>query len=156
MLARSPWTGQRTSGFPSPGDHVITRYRRKNCNLRTQLERIIKRAGLATWPKLFQNIRASRATELAAEYPAHVAAYWLGHSTLVASKHYWQITDEDYQRAAAEPTGGAVQNPVHLGSKPGAFSRREAVHSAPRKPGQTREKWEWKVTPTGLEPVLPP
>ena len=33
--------------------YVITRYRRSNANLRTQLERIIKRAGLEQWPKLF-------------------------------------------------------------------------------------------------------
>ena len=68
--------------------HVVTRYRDGNANLRTQLERIIARAGLKPWPKLFQNLRASRATELASEHPAHVAAAWLGHSTLVANKHY--------------------------------------------------------------------
>ncbi len=141
---------------PSPSEHVITRYRRKNCNLRTQLERIIKRAGLEAWPKLFQNLRASRATELAADYPAHVAAAWLGHSTLVASKHYWQVTDADYQRAASEPTGEALQNPVQLGSKSGASGRGEAVQLTPGKHGKTREKYEEKVTPTGLEPVLPP
>ena len=49
---------------------VITRYRDANANLRTQFERIIKRAGLKAWPKLFQNLRASRATELASEFPA--------------------------------------------------------------------------------------
>lgn len=51
----------------------------------------------------------------------------MGHSTIVASKHYWQVTDEDYQRAAAEPTGGVVQNSVQLGSQPGAFSGSRAV-----------------------------
>jgi integrase len=45
-------------------EHVIVRYRDKNFNLRTQLERIIGRAGLKPWPKLFQNLRATRATEL--------------------------------------------------------------------------------------------
>jgi integrase len=83
--------------------YVITRYRNENANLRTQLERIIRRAGLNTWPKLFQNLRSSRATELAREFPAHVAATWLGHSTLVANKHYWQVTEEDF----AQATGGA-------------------------------------------------
>ena len=35
-----------------PGDEfVITRYRKKNANLRTQLLRILKRAGIAPWPK---------------------------------------------------------------------------------------------------------
>ena len=80
---------------------VITQYRTKNTNLRTQLERIIRAAGLKPWPKLFQNLRASRATELASEHPAHVAAAWLGHSTLVANKHYWQVTDSDFARATA-------------------------------------------------------
>ena len=79
--------------------YVITRYRNADQNLRTTFERIIERAGLTKWPKLFQNLRASRATELAAEHPAHVAAAWLGHSTLVAQKHYWQVTDDDFERA---------------------------------------------------------
>jgi hypothetical protein len=57
--------------------------------LRTQLERIIAKTGPKPWPKLFQNLRASRATELAIEHPAHIAAAWLGHLTLVANEHYW-------------------------------------------------------------------
>ena len=80
-------------------DPVITRYRDRNANLRTQLQRIIENAGLSPWPKLFQNLRASRATELAKEHPGHVAADWLGHSTAVAVKHYWQTTDDDFARA---------------------------------------------------------
>ena len=38
--------------------YIITRYREQNANLRTQLERIIRKAGLEPWPKLFQNLRA--------------------------------------------------------------------------------------------------
>jgi integrase len=101
-------------------ENVIVRYRDRNANLRTQLERIIKRAGLKPWPKLFQNLRASRATELAKQYPAHVAAEWLGHSREIAAEHYWRVTDADYERAIgpdpraladarhAEPAGTAV------------------------------------------------
>ena len=33
--------------------YVITRYRKTNVNLRTELIRIIHRAGLKPWPKLF-------------------------------------------------------------------------------------------------------
>ena len=102
--------------------HVITRYRDANSNLRTQLERIIAKAGLKTWPKLFQNLRATRATELAAEYPAHVAAEWLGHSTMVAQKHYWRVTDADFEKAASQPAE-AVQ---------------KAVQSAPVSDGQEK------------------
>ena len=50
--------------------HVITRYRDPNANLRTRFERSIARAGLKPWPKLFQNLRATRATELAGKFPS--------------------------------------------------------------------------------------
>lgn len=91
--------------------HVITRYRDPNANLRTQFERIIARAGLKPWPKLFQNLRATRATELAAEYPSHVAADWMGHSAMVAQKHYWRTTDADFEKATPP---GALHIPVQL------------------------------------------
>jgi len=56
-----------------PGtEFVITHYRHANANLRTQFQRIIRCAGFEPWPKHFQNLRASRATELAAEHPAYV------------------------------------------------------------------------------------
>lgn len=93
-----------------PGSvYVVTRYRGAGKNLRTQLERIIRSAGLTPWPKLWQNLRASRATELAADFPAHVAAAWLGHSTAVAAKHYWQVTDEDFEKATRKTTRNPAQ-----------------------------------------------
>ncbi|BBO31568.1 tyrosine-type recombinase/integrase [Lacipirellula parvula] len=93
--------------------YVITRYRGANANLRTQLERIIARAGLTPWPKLFQNLRQTRATEIVAEYPQHVASEWLGHTIEIAQAFYWRTTEEDFARAATQPTGGkALQNPV--------------------------------------------
>ena len=56
-----------------PGtEYVITRYRKHNCNLRTQFERIIAKAGLKSWPKLFQNLRSTRETELTERWPKHV------------------------------------------------------------------------------------
>ncbi len=83
-----------------PGaEHVITRYRRTNVNLRTQLHRIICKAGLKVWSRTFQNLRASRETELAETYPLHVCAGWLGHSGVIASKHYLTITQEHFDRA---------------------------------------------------------
>ena len=87
-----------------PGtQHVITRYRDTNANLRTQLLRIIARAGVAPWPKLFQNLRATRATELvAAGWPEYKVCAWIGHTEAVAKKHYWQVTDDDYRKAAGQ------------------------------------------------------
>ncbi len=106
-----------------PGaDFVITRYRDPGDNLRTQLARIIRRAGRTPWPKLWQNLRATRATELAAEHPAHVAAAWLGHSTTIATRHYWQVTEADFERAtrgAGSHTKKLAQNPAQQATETG-------------------------------------
>jgi integrase len=95
-----------------PGtEWVITRYRDNNANLRTQLERIIRRAGLQPWPKLFQNLRSTRETELAETFPMHVVCAWIGNSQPVAAKHYLQLTDEHFDRALV--SAEAAQNRAH-------------------------------------------
>ena len=119
-----------------PGtEYVITRYRKPNVNLRTQLLRIIKRAAAAPWPRLFHNLRASRQTELSEHYPSHVVCDWLGNSENIARQHYLQVLPEHFARAAkanggypraeggAESGAEAVQNPVqqsaaYFGSQP--------------------------------------
>jgi integrase len=80
-------------------EHVIARYRRRNSNLATQLKRIIKRAGLRPWPKLFNNLRSTRQTELEESFPSHVVCAWLGNSQPIARKHYLQVTDDHFARA---------------------------------------------------------
>ncbi len=85
---------------------VISRYRDPSVNLRTQLCRIIKRAGLEAWPKLFQNLRSTRETELAEQYPIHVICAWIGNSPAVAAKHYLQVTEDHFKKA--------LQNPMHF------------------------------------------
>lgn len=104
---------------------VITRYRDSNANLRTMFNKIIKRAGLKAWAKLFHNLRASRQTELAAEHPAHVACAWLGNSEAIARKHYLTVREDDFERAAKSGAVGAevVQNAVQLAS---AQTRKES------------------------------
>ncbi|MBI1369021.1 MAG: tyrosine-type recombinase/integrase [Planctomycetes bacterium] len=82
-------------------DHIIIGYRDSSVNLRTQLTRIIHRAGLEPWPKLFQNLRSTRETELAEAFPMHVVCRWIGNSEPVAAKHYLQMTDEHFERAVA-------------------------------------------------------
>lgn len=105
LLADFDPKAQRLSEQPE-----ITRYRDVNANLRTQLCKIIRRAGLKPWPKLFQDLRATRATELADEYPGHVAADWLGHSEKIADKHYRQTTEEHFNRAVGKLMQKAVQS----------------------------------------------
>tara|TARA_R110002072_G_scaffold273413_2_gene434338 strand:- start:82900 stop:83307 length:408 start_codon:yes stop_codon:yes gene_type:complete len=78
-------------------------------NLEPQFGKIIKRAGLKPWPKVFHNLRASRETELADEYLIQVVCDWIGNSPQVASCHYLQTTEEHFKKA--------VQQPAETGSK---------------------------------------
>jgi hypothetical protein len=52
---------------------------------------------------LFHNLRASRETELAAQFPIHVVCAWIGNTEMIAAKHYLQVTDEYYEQAAQTP-----------------------------------------------------
>ncbi len=90
---------------------MIDRARGSAVNLRTRFESIIKLAGLAPWPKLFQNLRASRETELMAIFPAKDVASWLGNSVPVAMAHYAMATAESFQKATGLPpvsSGGSI------------------------------------------------
>ena len=80
-------------------EYFITRFRDPNQNPRTTMLKIISRAGLKPWPKLFQNLRASRQTELEETFPSHVACAWMGNSQSVAEKHYLQVTEDHFDRA---------------------------------------------------------
>lgn len=81
---------------------VIDRWRSTQKNMRTHFERIIYRAGLDQWPRLFHNLRGSRSCELFSQYPAHVASYWMGQSSRIALEHYLHPTDEQYNDALEE------------------------------------------------------
>ena len=80
-------------------EHVISRYRSTEANLRTQFSKIVVRAGLDPWPKIFHNLRATRQTELEDHFPSHVVCALIGNSPQIARKHYLQITDDHFQRA---------------------------------------------------------
>lgn len=107
-------------------EYVITRYREANCNLRTQLNRIIDRAGLKPWPRLFHNLRSSRQTELAETYPIHVVCAWIGNTREVAEDHYLQVTDAHFEHASVEPER-AARNAARSASESGGQGRTTGV-----------------------------
>ena len=118
--------------------------------LRTQFERIIRRAGAKPWPKLFQNMRASRETELAAQYPLHVVCAWIGNSPAVAKAHYLQVTEADFAKAVQNP----VQS-VQITSQSGAVSKGGPVQEIAEKPAFYRVSKASQAPPRGVEPLLP-
>ena len=44
----------------------------KNSNLRTEMTRLLRRAGVSGWPRLCHSMGASRQTELQREFPLHM------------------------------------------------------------------------------------
>ena len=134
-------------------------------NLRTQAHRIIKRAGLKPWGKTFQNLRASRETELVEDFPVHVVTEWLGNSPDIARKHYLQTHEEHFQRAV-EVDGEKMGTRGGLNT---AVSARIGLHLESRGSNLTpcfaraydnmqkdaiRDNLHL-IPPRGLEPLLP-
>jgi integrase len=91
----------------------------KNVNLRTRFTKIIRRAGVEPWPKLWHNLRASRETELSESFPAHVVCKWIGNSPRVAHEHYLQVTEEHFQKAAQNPAQQSAAIPRKMGKMEG-------------------------------------
>ena len=71
-------------------------------NLGALLSKIVKRAGIPVWPKLMQNLRSTRETELFKLTGGNVKAVcsWLGNSPEIAMIHYAQTTEADMTEAA--------------------------------------------------------
>jgi integrase len=145
--------------------YVITRYRCPSVNLRTQFLRILAKAGIEPWPKLFQNLRSSRQTELTETWPAHVVCAWIGNSEVVARDHYLQITDEHFIKAAAgaEDQGGAESGAASAcgtsqdiaPSCDDKSSRSEAATGNDVMRDNAKPREEESMGDTGLEPVTP-
>ena len=126
--------------------HVIATHR--NRNHRTRILKIIARAGLTAWPKAFHNLRASRQTELEDKFPSHVVCAWLGNSRSVAEKHYLQVTEEHFEKAA-------LQN-AQL-SHPKAGGRRDhAPRNIVKKPQRDATRRKLTVAKVGDEGLEPP
>ena len=135
-------------------EYVITQYRQANVNLRSRLLDIIWAAGLKPWPKLFQNLRSTRETELTKQFPMHVVCRWIGNSAPVAAKHYLQVTDEHFEQAS-QPPDNPVQNPVqsaHVTANQDSSRKTKTLAFAEKSEG-----WPvvntYSVPPRGVEPL---
>ena len=79
---------------------------------------------------------------------------WLGNSQRVAAKHYLQVTDADYERAAeggAKSGALAAQNQAQQVAGDSGTCWQETTQSS----SIYNNVQKYIVTPTGFEPVLP-
>lgn len=134
-----------------------------NANLRTTFEKLIRRAGLKQWPRVFHTLRASCETDLLEEFPISAVTEWLGHSAAVALKHYARVPDHLFERAA---TGAAKSGAVALqfagqtGSdetKPDRTNTAEPPENQPSRcipSGGVELRPSGRMIPGGFEPPL--
>jgi hypothetical protein len=129
---------------PSDQRYVIGGYRDSNSNLRTQFQRILTKAGIQSWPRLFHNLRASRETELMSHFPAHVVETWLGNTSKVAKDHYLQVTPDHIREATQKATHHPVATACNTlqarneSAVSPAFAKDTAVQIPPRGVEETR------------------
>ena len=131
------------------GEEYVVPLARRTGNLRTHALRIIEKAGVSVWPRVFQNLRASRENELMQYEPAYKVEAWIGHTAAVARDHYLKVTDEDYDRAS----GKAAQNPAHSASvrrRQGPSQETESKEN-PVKASNRKNP----IPPAGFEPATP-
>ena len=94
-----------------------------NHHWRTTFLKIVQRAGLQPWPRIFHNLRSSRQTELAEQFPSHVVCAWLGNSEDIARRHYLQVTDDHFAEASS---GSSIDS----GARGGALvAQNQAQHA---------------------------
>ena len=142
---------------PEGSVYCINSYRdATNANLRTQFLRILRRAGIKPWERLFHNLRASRQTDLENRFPTHVVCEWLGNTPDVARRHYLQTTEGHFQEALAgeSPQGWRAKRSVSARPEPPGVAR--GGSSPPKKPEDCAVPGffeEGQVHPTGFEPV---
>ncbi len=82
----------------------------QSANLRTQFLKLIAKAGLEPWPRLFHSMRASRQTELEESFPSHVVCSWIGNSVAIAKQSYLLTTEEHFSRAAGKSVADGGQS----------------------------------------------
>lgn len=128
---------------PDGAELVITRYT-GGANLNPQLHRIIKRAGLKPWHKVWHNLRASRQTELATMYPLHTVCSWIGNTKAIAAGHYLTNTDADFLRAVGQSESDA---------KSDAKVTQKATPHVPAPTGADRRESPEVTTNSGIVPV---
>jgi hypothetical protein len=68
-------------------------------------QNIRERAGLRRWKDAFKVMRRNCETDWAQRYPQYAVSAWIGHGIEVSARHYLQVPEELYQKAAATNEG---------------------------------------------------
>ena len=104
-----------------------------SANLRTQFLKILVRAGVAPWERLFHSMRATRQTELERTFPRHVVCAWMGNTAAVADRHYLLVTESDFEQATRQPIATSPpEQGTATGSESSSSAAQKAAHKTPK------------------------
>ena len=78
--------------------------------LEKSVKAALKRIGEKPWPKLFTNLRATRATEVADQFGIKAESEWIGHGADVAMKHYFMVTEDKWKAATGQISENHTKN----------------------------------------------
>jgi hypothetical protein len=128
-----PYLEAAFEAAPDGALNVITRRRASAQRWGIRLERILARAGIDRWERIFHNLRASRQTELTAVYSIGTVCRWLGNSVEVADAHYLTALESEFERAAR--SARRDKNGAESGAAKRSKRRRTAAnqYTKPRK-----------------------
>ena len=97
----------------APGALYVLPRARGGHNLGTQAKRIVEKAGVKPWPKLFVNMRGSCSDDLQRQGVAEKAInVWIGNTARMRHRHYHSVRPEDWATA----TGKAARIPARPAS----------------------------------------
>jgi integrase len=97
----------------APGAIYVVPRARHGANLGPQAKRIIEKAGVKPWPKLFVNMRGSCSDDLERDGVAEKAINaWVGNTARMRQRHYHSVRAEDW----AAVIGNSVRNPARPAS----------------------------------------
>ena len=130
---------------PDGAEYVLSdRYRRMTTfdliNFRSRLLDIIALAGLKPWPKLFQNMRSTRQTELSESFPSHVVCAVVGQQHSGCG----QALPASHRRTLTPEHWGAAKRRCRIRCS----IRRHALATLRKSPRNTRvcealRAWQW-------------
>ena len=122
--------------------------------MRTTFEKMVRRAGLTPWPKLWHSMRASCESDLAAQYTLATVTKWLGNTPSVALRHYVDPTDSAYEQAATIDPFETTTKGENAGEPEAEKAARQAAQYTSEHIGNSREHLPYPLGDCELSPIV--
>jgi integrase len=88
----------------TPGAVYVVPRARHGSNLSTHAKRLVAKAGVEPWPKLFTNLRGSCSDDLERQGVAEKAINaWIGNTARLRQRHYHAVRPEDWAAVTGKP-----------------------------------------------------